>query len=195
MKRSLFTILLGAVIGAFIVLQFRGCGRIEPVIETTIETVHHTDTIRTHSTDTLLVEGPTKYIYRDAPSEEGTEDGETFFVHEYEEEYLNATVKTYSGGSQYLDYNVICPEITHTDSVIVTNTDTIKITNTVLENKVRLYTVGSGMFNDSGLGGVGFGAGIKFKNDYLLRYQYNVQFEQDNQHEVSFMIPLKRRKN
>jgi hypothetical protein len=193
-KIDLLKITFGIVVGIAIMYFLRGCGSDNtPIIGTTIETVHHTDTVYSRHTDTVYVKGPTKYIPYNKPAEEGVEGDETYFVHLYDESDLNASIKTYSSGLQDLEYNVICPEITHTDTIEITNTDTITITNT-LEKKVNeLYLGASAGLSQKTISSVAFNLTWKTKKDLQLYYELGIPFNSSIEHRVGVKFRLKKK--
>ena len=175
----------------------RGCGgSSDPIIGTTVETIHHTDTIKVHTVDTLMVEGPTKYIYKDSPVDGGIDDeGNTFWVHRYDEEDLIAEVTTTDQGGQYIDYNVVCPVITKTDSIIITNTDSIIVTNNVEKRTNNLFIGSEIAISDKEISGVGLNLTWQMKNDLQIYYEYGAMFNTKDQHRFGVKIPLRRNNN
>jgi len=197
LRNDLFKILIGVVLGIFICSQFKSCNK-EPEIETVIKTVHHTDTVTVYETDTVYVKGDTKYIYLDKPSVEINDDSTNTYTNEIDEEDLTATIVTTTKGEmldQSIEYNVISPVITNTETITVTNTDTVFITNNVLKpDKMKFYLgTGVGLY-DKGIIGADFNATIQTKNSYQYTYGYEVSFDKSlmpDYHKVGVKIPIK----
>jgi hypothetical protein len=195
-KADIYKILFGIVLGLGIMYLLRDCGgsTTDPIIGTTIETVHHTDTVYKHHTDTVFVEGPYRFIYKDIPDNIVEEEDETYYVHEWNRPDLNLKVTTSAKGSQSINYSVICPVITNTDSIIVTNTDTVTITNNINKRANKFFVGGEIGMSNKEVSGVGLNFTWQMKNDLQVYYEYGAMFNSNDQHRFGVKVPIKRRK-
>jgi len=206
LRNDIIKIILGAIVGAFIVLQFKGCGKEKDCLEvfkskTEIETSRDSDTLIVHHTDTVYESGPTKYIYLDKPSSVSENDDSTFtYTHIIFEDDLAGAIRTRTTGkvlSLDLEYEVTCPVITKTDSITITHTDTVKITtdNFIEKKRRKLFLGTEAAFADkSGILGAAFNFTIQGKNDYQFYYEYGVSFNKTvmpDQHRIGVKIPIR----
>jgi hypothetical protein len=196
MKSSLLKILFGAIVGAFIVLQFKGCnGNNGSDIYKTVSTVtktHHSDTAFKHHVDTVYVMSDPVYI----------DDSIKEYQYEYNLSDLKARVSTRTTGEiidQDMQYSVICPIVTVTDTLIMTNTDSIIVNtdNFIEKNKANFFIGTEIGASNSLVNSIAFNATLQFKNKYQVYYEYGMFFDQEvipNQHRVGVKIPIRFKK-
>jgi hypothetical protein len=207
MKSSLLKILFGAIVGAFIVLQFKGCnGNNGSDIYKTVSTVtktHHSDTAFKHHVDTVYVMSDPVYIYRNVPSKiTDIDDSIKEYQYEYNLSDLKARVSTRTTGEiidQDMQYSVICPIVTVTDTLIMTNTDSIIVNtdNFIEKNKANFFIGTEIGASNSLVNSIAFNATLQFKNKYQVYYEYGMFFDQEvipNQHRVGVKIPIRFKK-
>jgi len=132
----------GILLGIFLSLLFR-CDPKCPEVSTTTTTEFVTDTITKRHVDTVYIEGPERIIYAEDPNYTELKDDSTLISKfEIDEKDIKGIASIESSDSVrnfQLDYSVICPEITITDTVQITNTVTHTITNTIEKKPLGLY--------------------------------------------------------
>ena len=152
MRNDLFKVLLGAVLAIMAMGAFKGCNDSngKEIISSTVEivTVHDTTYIE-GQTDTVFIEGDDIIVYVDTPVTISIIDDS---IREYRYEINNAdlvgVINTQSTGSvksNKLEYKVICPVITKTDTLRIVRQDSIK--TTVVKQKLFNLSIGANMFS------------------------------------------------
>lgn len=192
------SILVGAIPFILLCLLMYTCneGKKKDIIKSTSEIVFVTDTLFYSSVDTVYKSSDVKYVYRDRYIEKINNDSIVDIIHDYNTEDLSATVTTsfYNSKvlSQSLEYSIVYPEITKTDSVIVTNTETVTVTNYIKDDRMNFYLGSSATMSSGSFDGIGVNATLQLKNKVQLGYEYGVNFKTQDEHRVVVKFPLRR---
>jgi len=199
LNNDLIKIILGIVIGIFIAAQFKGCDSINlsPVKEkVTIKT--HVDTIHTSSIDTVFVQGPEKIVRVNVPVYVGRiNDTTSEYVHNINESDLKAKIFTQSTCSvlgQRLEYSVICPVITKSDTIKINTVDSI-FSIEYVEKKVNSFYVGveAGYIKNLGIINPAANFTWKMKNNYQVYYEYSLSLDKSlapDHHRLGVKLPI-----
>jgi len=205
MKAEMLKILIGVILGLFLGLQIRSCvnntlnlpkfslstpNKKQPVIlnkrnfrEVSKEIVKETDTVYITSKPKVIFDT----IYMNQNQE---------FIYNINENDLKGSIVTKLVGEsleQKLNYSVICPTITNTETITITIRDST-IVEVEAPRKNKLYFGGGANFNETLLG-PNLNFTLQLKNDYQVSYNYNVFFNNNantaNFHSVTLKIPLR----
>tara|TARA_R110002073_G_scaffold334140_1_gene523053 strand:+ start:5416 stop:6012 length:597 start_codon:yes stop_codon:yes gene_type:complete len=197
-KINLKSILIYIASILIVVFAVRMCSpaKLKKVYKTNTEVISHTDTVYKSLIDTVYIESEVKYIYQDRYVEVVNEDSSIDFIHQYSTNDLNAEVTTTFNDNevinQSLEYSIIYPEITKTDTIIITNTDSIIVTNIVDRNRMNFYLGSSAAVLDGTLTSVGLNATLQLKNQVQIGYEYGIRIDAPNEHRAVIKFPLRR---